>query len=83
MATRKGGKGRALRRANTIEKVMGDIPIHITMCLEIENSYTQIILAKLREREEQLVRDQLDGLDVYVAGSADLILYLTAIFNEI
>ena len=29
-------------------------------------------LTKIREREEQLVRDQLDGLDVYVAGSADL-----------
>ncbi len=24
----------------------------------------------LREREEQLVKDQLDGLDTYVAGSA-------------
>lgn len=27
---------------------------------------------KLREREAQLIRDQLDGLDVYVAGNADL-----------
>ena len=24
----------------------------------------------LREREEQLIKDQLDGLDTYVAGSA-------------
>lgn len=44
LATRKDGKGRALRKGEHYRKVMGDIPIHITMCLEIENSYTQIIL---------------------------------------
>lgn len=27
-------------------------------------------LATLREKEEQLVKDQLDGLDVYVSGKA-------------
>ena len=31
-----------------------------------------INLAKLREREEQLIRDQMDGLDVYMAGNATL-----------
>ena len=34
-------------------------------------SYTHL-LVKLREREEQLQKDQLDGLDVYVAGKADV-----------
>ncbi len=29
-------------------------------------------LAKLREKEDNLKRDQLDGLDVYVAGRATL-----------
>lgn len=27
---------------------------------------------KLREKEKKLVKDQLDGIDTYVAGSADL-----------
>lgn len=44
LATRKDGKGRALRKGEHYRKSDGDIPIHITMCLEIENSYTQIIL---------------------------------------
>lgn len=29
-------------------------------------------LKKLREREQKLIKDQLDGLDVYVAGNASL-----------
>lgn len=29
-------------------------------------------LAVLREKEETLIRDQMDGLDVYVAGKADV-----------
>ena len=29
-------------------------------------------LATLREKEKQLIRDQLDGLDVYVAGKATI-----------
>lgn len=29
-------------------------------------------MKKLRKREEELIKKQLDGLDVYVAGSADL-----------
>lgn len=29
-------------------------------------------LKKLRERGEKLAKDQLDGLDVYVAGCADI-----------
>lgn len=37
-------------------------------------------LGKLREKEKKLLKDQLDGLDVYAAGNADLILSLTGIF---
>ena len=29
-------------------------------------------LVTLRQKEDELVRDQMDGLNVYVAGSADV-----------
>ena len=29
-------------------------------------------LVELREKEKRLMKDQLDGLDVYAAGNADL-----------
>ena len=71
MAARKDGKGRALRKG---EHYRSDG----RYAYEYKDPYGKrkfiyaTNLSKLREREEQLVRDQMDGLDVYVAGNADL-----------
>ena len=71
MAARKDGKGHALRKG---EHYRSDG----RYAYEYKDPYGKrkfiyaTNLTKLREREEQLVRDQLDGLDVYVAGNADL-----------
>lgn len=71
MAARKDGKGRALRKG---EHYRSDG----RYAYEYRDAYGKRkfiyakSLAKLREREERLVKDQLDGLDVYVAGNADL-----------
>lgn len=72
MAARKDNKGRALRkgefqRASDGKYVYGYVD---------PNGVRRYIYSKdlktLREREEKLIKNQLDGLDVYVAGSADL-----------
>lgn len=71
MAARKDGKGRALRKGECQRKDGRYIytytdPLGNRRCIYSKN------LMKLRAREEQLIRDQMDGLDVYVAGSATL-----------
>ena len=71
MGARKDGKGRALRKG---EHYRSDG----RYAYEYRDPYgnRKFIysknLAKLREKAEKLVRDQLDGLDVYVAGNADI-----------
>ena len=71
MAARKDGKGRALRKGEHYRSDGRN-------AYEYKDPYGKrkfiyaTNLSKLREREEQLVRDQMDGLDVYVAGNADL-----------
>lgn len=72
MATRKDGKGRALRKGEHYRKSDGRYSYSYNDVFGNRKFIYSNNLAKLREREEQLVRDQLDGLDVYVAGSADL-----------
>lgn len=72
MAARKDNRGRALRkgefqRASDGKYVYGYVDL---------NGVRRYIYSKdlktLREREEKVIKNQLDGLDVYVAGSADL-----------
>ncbi|MGL5259411.1 MAG: integrase DNA-binding domain-containing protein, partial [Lachnospiraceae bacterium] len=72
MAARKDNKGRALRkgefqRASDGKYVYGYVD---------PNGKRRYIYSKdlreLRKREDELVKKQLDGLDVYVAGNADL-----------
>lgn len=72
MAARKDNKDRALRkgefqRASDGKYVYGYVD---------PNGVRRYIYSKdlktLREREEKLIKNQLDGLEVYVAGSADL-----------
>lgn len=71
MAARKDDKGRALRKGETLRKdgrytYVYEDPNGVRRCIYAKD------LKKLREREEKLIKDQLDGLDVYVAGNADL-----------
>lgn len=72
MASRKDKKGRILRPGETYQ-ASRDLYIY---------SYTDPLgkrrykyskdLVALREKEEQLKRDQMDGIDSYLAGTADL-----------
>lgn len=74
MAARKDGKGRALRKGEQYHKSEGRS--RYSYCYTDPFGKRKYIystsLAKLREREEQLIKNQMDGLDVYVAGSATL-----------
>ena len=72
LATRKDGKGRALRKGEHYRKSDGRYSYSYNDVFGNRKFIYSNNLAKLREREEQLVRDQLDGLDIYAAGSADL-----------
>ena len=70
--SRKDRKGRVLRKGETQRKCDGKYVYTYMDTLGRRRSIYSKDIKTLREREEQLVRDQLDGLDVYVAGSADL-----------
>lgn len=72
MAARKDGKGRALKKGEHYRKSDGRYSYGYADPLGKRRFIYATTLAKLREREEQLVRDQMDGLDVYAAGNADL-----------
>lgn len=72
MAARKDEKGRALRkgefqRSSDGKYVYGYVDPYGKRRYIYSND-----LKELRKREDELVKKQLDGLDVYVAGSADL-----------
>ena len=71
MAARKDGKGRALRKGECLRKD-GRYVYTYTDPLGHRRSIYSKNLMKLREREEKLIRDQLDGLDIYVAGNATI-----------
>ena len=72
MAYRKDGKGRALRKGEHYRKTDGRYSYIYTDPLGKQRTIYARTLAELRKKEESLVRDQLDGLDVYVAGNADV-----------
>ena len=72
MAARKDNKGRALRKGEFQRASDGKYVYGYTDPNGERRYIYSKDLAKLREREKKLVKDQLDGLDVYVAGSADL-----------
>lgn len=71
MAARKDEKGRALRKGEyyradgrySYRYVDPFGKAHLIYCKN---------LVQLRQREEQLIRDQMDGIDAYVAGNATL-----------
>lgn len=72
MAARKDNKGRALRKGEHYRKKDGRYSYEYRDPYGKRKFIYSTDLMKLREREAQLIRDQLDGLDVYVAGNADL-----------
>lgn len=72
MATRKDNKGRVLQKG---EMQRSEDLRYVYSYKDPYGNRKRIYaktLKKLREKEEQLKKDQLDGLDVYVAGKADL-----------
>jgi len=72
MACRKDGKGRVLRKGEHYRKADGRYSYIYTDPLGKQRTIYANSLVTLRQKEEALVRDQMDGLNVYVAGSADV-----------
>lgn len=72
MAARKDNKGRQLRKGEFQRKSDGKYVYGYVDPNGVRRYIYSKDLKKLRDREDKLVRDQLDGLDIYVAGSADL-----------
>ena len=72
MAARKDSKGRALRKGEFQRKGDGKYVYGYVDASGVRRYIYSKDLKELREREAKLVKDQLDGLDVYVAGSSDL-----------
>jgi Site-specific recombinase XerD len=72
MAARKDNKGRALRKGEIYRESDNRYAYGYTDPYGNRRFIYSKDLKKLREREEKLIKDQLDGLDVYVAGNADL-----------
>lgn len=70
--SRKDSKGRVLRKGETQRKCDGKyVYTYIDPEGRRRSIYSQDIMV-LRAREEQLKKDQLDGLDTYVAGTATI-----------
>lgn len=68
--SRKDSKGRVLRKGETQRSCDGKYVYTYTDAEGKRRSIYSKDLAELREREEKLVKDQLDGLDVYAAGNS-------------
>lgn len=72
MSARKDNKGRALRKGEIYRESDGRYAYGYVDPYGNRKFIYSKDLKKLREREERLIKDQLDGLDVYVAGNASL-----------
>ncbi len=72
MASRKDKKGRVLRKGEFQRASDGKYVYGYTDPSGKRHYIYSKDLKKLRDREEKMLRDQLDGLDVYAAGSADI-----------
>ena len=79
MACRKDGKGRVLRKGEHYRKTDGRYSYIYTDPLGKKRTIYAKSLVTLRQKEDELVRDQMDGLNVYV-GSADVNFCLIDIF---
>lgn len=72
MAARKDKKGRALRKGEFQRSSDGKYVYGYVDPYGTRRYIYSKDLQELRKREDELVKNQLDGLDVYVAGNADL-----------
>lgn len=72
MACRKDGKGRVLRKGENYRKTDGRYSYVYHDAVGVKRTIYAKSLSTLREKEETLVRDQMDGLNVYVAGKANV-----------
>ena len=70
--TRKDERGRALRKGEVQRASDKRYMYTYTDPLGRRRSIYAQDLATLREKEKQLMKDQLDGLDLYVAGKATI-----------
>ena len=68
--SRKDNKGRVLRKGETQRSCDGKYVYTYTDPEGKRRSIYSKDIMELRRREEKLIKDQLDGLDVYVAGYA-------------
>lgn len=82
MACRKDGKGRVLRKGEHYRKIDGRYSYIYTDPLGKQRTIYANSLVTLRQKEEALVKDQLDGLNVYVAGSADVLFFYTDLLHN-
>ena len=72
MKQRKDNKGRVLRKGET-QRASDNKYVYVYRDALGKRRYIYSKdLKELRDREKKLLRDQLDGLDVYVAGKADI-----------
>ncbi len=71
-SSRKDFQGRVLRKGEGQRKEDGRYVYRYTTPYGKRCSVYGTTLEELREKEKQLVRDQLEGLDTYVAGSTTL-----------
>ena len=69
---RKDNKGRALRKGEVQRSQDGRYVYTYTNPVGKRCYIYANTLMELREKEDELKRDQLDGIDSYVAGKADL-----------
>ncbi len=72
MACRKDGKGRVLRKGEHYRKTDGRYSYIYTDPLGKQHTIYAKSLVTLRQKEKSLIKDQMDGLNVYVAGNADV-----------
>lgn len=72
MASRKDNKDRVLRKGEFQRASDGKYVYGYTDPNGGRHYIYSKDLKKLREREEKLIKDQLDGLDIYAAGNADV-----------
>ena len=72
MACRKDGKGRVLRKGENYGKTDGRYSYVYHDALGKKRTIYAKSLTTLRQKEETLVKDQLDGINFYIAGKADV-----------
>ena len=72
MACRKDGKGRVLRKGEHYRKTDGRYSYIYTDPLGKKRTIYAKSLVTLRQKEDELVRDQMDGLNVYVTRKEEI-----------